>query len=49
MGHLREKVEAELEQVDRAVGLLSDARKVGGLSVLELGGAAAPEFRISRH
>ena len=41
MGHLREKVEAELEQVDRAVGLLPEARKVSWLSVLELGGTAS--------
>jgi HepT-like protein len=41
MAVLREKVEAELEQIDRALGLLPAARKVSELSVLELGGTAS--------
>ncbi|MEI7941483.1 MAG: hypothetical protein WCK27_32800 [Verrucomicrobiota bacterium] len=41
MASLREKVEAELEQMDRALRELPGARRVGQLSVLELGGTAS--------
>ena len=41
MASLREKVEAELEQMDQALGLLPEARRVTKLSVLELGGTAS--------
>jgi uncharacterized protein YutE (UPF0331/DUF86 family) len=41
MASLREKVEAELEQMDRALRELPGVRHVGKLSVLELGGAAS--------
>jgi hypothetical protein len=41
MASLREKVEAELEQMDQALGLLPEARRVIKLSVLELGGTAS--------
>lgn len=41
MASLREKVEAELEQMDRALGLLPEARRVAKLSVLELGGTVS--------
>ena len=41
MASLREKVEAELEQMDQALGLLPEARRVTNLSVLELGGTAS--------
>jgi hypothetical protein len=36
MASLREKVEAELEQIDQALRLLPEARRVTKLSVLEL-------------
>ena len=41
MASLREKVEAELEQMDQALRLLPEARRVPKLSVLELGGTAS--------
>jgi hypothetical protein len=41
MASLREKVEAELEQIDQALRLLPEARRVTKLSVLELGGTAS--------
>ena len=41
MASLREKVEAELEQMDQALRELPGARRVGQLSVLELGGTAS--------
>ena len=41
MANLREKVEAELEQMDQALRELPGTRRVGKLSVLELGGAAS--------
>ena len=41
MASLREKVEAELEQIDRALRELPGARRVSKLSVLELGGTAS--------
>ena len=41
MASLREKVEAELEQMDQALRLLPEARRVSKLSVLELGGTAS--------
>ena len=41
MPELREKVEAELEQMDRALRELPGARRVRNLSVLELGGTAS--------
>jgi hypothetical protein len=41
MASLREKVEAELEQVDQALRELPGARRLGKLSVLELGGTAS--------
>jgi len=41
MASLREKVEAELEQMDQALRALPSARRVGKLSVLELGGTAS--------
>ena len=41
MASLREKVEAELEQMAQALRLLPEARRVSKLSVLELGGAAS--------
>jgi hypothetical protein len=41
MASLREKVEAELEQMDRALRELPGARQVSKLSVLELGGTAS--------
>lgn len=41
MASLREKVEAELEQMDQALRALPAARRVGKLSVLELGGTAS--------
>jgi len=41
MASLREKVEAELEQMDQALRELPGARRLKQLSVLELGGTAA--------
>jgi hypothetical protein len=41
MASLREKVEAELEQMDRALGELPGMRRVKKLSLLELGGTAS--------
>ena len=41
MASLREKVEAELEQMDQALRELPGARRVSRLSVLELGGTAS--------
>jgi hypothetical protein len=41
MASLCEKVEAELEQMDQALRELPGARRVGQLSVLELGGTAS--------
>jgi len=41
MASLREKVEAELEQMDLALRELPGARRVKQLSVLELGGTAS--------
>ena len=41
MASLREKVEAELEQMDRALRELPGGRRVGRLSILELGGTAS--------
>jgi uncharacterized protein YutE (UPF0331/DUF86 family) len=41
MASLREKVEAELEQMERALRELPGARRLGKLSVLELGGTAS--------
>lgn len=41
MAGLREKVEAELEQMDQALAEMPGARRVTRLSVLELGGTAA--------
>ena len=41
MASLREKVEAELEQMDQALRELPSARRVKALSVLELGGTAS--------
>ena len=41
MASLREKVEAELEQIDQALRLLPEARRVTKLSALELGGTAS--------
>ncbi|MBI5383275.1 MAG: hypothetical protein HZA90_01165 [Verrucomicrobia bacterium] len=41
MGSLREKVEAELEQMDQALRELPGTRRVKKLSVLELGGTAS--------
>lgn len=41
MASLREKVEAEVEQMDRALRQLPGARRVSNLSVLELAGAAS--------
>ena len=41
MASLCEKVEAELEQMDRALRELPGVRRVGKLSVLELGGTAS--------
>ena len=41
MAPLREKVEAELEQMDQALRELPGARRVKKLSVLELGGTAS--------
>ena len=41
MASLREKVEAELEQMDQALGELPGARRVAKLSMLELGGTAS--------
>ena len=41
MASLREKVEAELEQMDRALHEMPGARRVGKLSVLELGGTGS--------
>ena len=41
MPSLREKLEAELEQVDQALHELPGVRRVKELSVLELGGTAA--------
>ena len=41
MAGLREKVEAELEQMERALGELPGVRRVNQLSVLELGGTAS--------
>jgi hypothetical protein len=41
MPSLREKLEAELEQMDRALRELPKVRRVKGLSILELGGTAA--------
>ena len=41
MASLREKVEAELEQMDRALRELPGARRVNKLSVLELGGTGS--------
>ena len=41
MASLREKVEAELEQMNQALRELPGARRIGKLSVLELGGTAS--------
>ena len=41
MASLREKFEAELEQMDHALRELPSARRVSKLSVLELGGTAS--------
>jgi len=41
MASLRERIEAELEQMERALNELPSARRVGKLSVLELGGTAS--------
>ena len=41
MASLREKVEAELEQMDQALRELPGARRMKQLSVLELGGTAS--------
>jgi hypothetical protein len=41
MASLGEKVEAELEQMDRALRQLPGARRVSKLSALELGGTAS--------
>lgn len=41
MASLREKVEAELEQMDRALRELPGARRMSRLSVLELGGTGS--------
>ncbi|MBI3416311.1 MAG: hypothetical protein HY043_13535 [Verrucomicrobia bacterium] len=41
MASLREKVEAELEQMDRAIRELPSVRRFPKLSVLELGGTAS--------
>jgi hypothetical protein len=41
MASLREKVEAELEQMDQALREMPGARRVSKLSVLELGGTAS--------
>lgn len=41
MASLREKIEAELEQMDQALRELPGARRVSKLSVLELGGTAS--------
>ena len=41
MASLREKVEAELEQMDQALRELPGARRVKRLSALELGGTAS--------
>jgi len=41
MASLREKVEAELEQMDQALRELPGARRLSQLSVLELGGTAS--------
>ncbi len=41
MASLREKLEAELEQMDRALHELPGMRRVNKLSVLELGGTAS--------
>jgi hypothetical protein len=41
MASLREKAEAELEQMARALRALPSARRVNELSVLELGGTAS--------
>jgi uncharacterized protein YutE (UPF0331/DUF86 family) len=41
MASLREKLEAELEQMDQALRELPGARRVNKLSVLELGGTAS--------
>ena len=41
MASLREKVEAELEQMDKALRELPGASRVNKLSVLELGGTAS--------
>ena len=41
MASLLEKVEAELEQMDQALRLLPEARRVTKLSILELGGTAS--------
>lgn len=47
MASLREKVEAELEQMDQALRELPGARRVGKLSVLELGGTAVANWGVS--
>jgi hypothetical protein len=41
MASLREKVEAELEQMDQALRELPGARRVNKLALLELGGTAS--------
>jgi len=41
MASLQEKIEAELEQMERALKEMPGARQVGKLSVLELGGTAS--------
>ena len=41
MASLREKIEAELEQMDQALRELPAARRVRALTVLELGGTAS--------
>ena len=41
MGHLREKVEAELEQIERVLGELPEGHRIRRLSVLELAGTAS--------
>ena len=44
----RERVEAEYEAIDRAITAMPDASGIGGLSELELAGAAALCITVSR-
>ena len=49
MAGLREKVEAELEQMDQALRALPGSRRLKKLSVLELAGTASLSCNRQKH